>query len=253
VKVFALSLGGQRLEDFKQEMAAQWHDDYVIVTQPKSLDKNWKKGNKDPSFQSDYPISRGEASCTRAHLAFAWELKASGEDCALVAEDDASFLLSSYWPVSLRDLCDGMSKFDPKWTTLQVYQDGSRVRGAKLTGLKIDTYPEGVWGTVAYLATQKWADDMIRLSHNNTRLMKADFMSEYGVADSALYHYKGANEYLVTPGLFFPNNVAHGTTVVASGKSRDLMHMGIADKIIGAMLMDAGNNLAFPGKRKSHP
>ena len=61
-----MSLGGPRLEDFKQQMAAQRHDDYVIVTQPKSLDKNWKKGNKDPSFQSDYPISWGEASVTLA-------------------------------------------------------------------------------------------------------------------------------------------------------------------------------------------
>lgn len=222
VPLYVLTLGGQRFEQFKKEMEAEHHP-FTVVPQSKK------------PLQSDYPSTRnkGVLGCTRAHLSFAQELLKRGDKCAVVAEDDASFAMSAHWPESLKDLCDRMFKKDPNWTTLTLYAHNAR---APPNGhVDIVRYTEGTWGTVAYMATQRWAKIMTKLSHDNTRLMRSEIGSRYGTADSAVYAFKGSAGYVLHPNYVFPNNVETGSAVEAGhavGKGRNDLHLRTGIQVV---------------------
>merc|ERR1712166_841354 len=195
VPLYVVTLGGHRFEMFKKEMEAEKHP-FTLVPQSKR------------PLETDYPEPKGSAGvmgCTRAHFSFAQMLLKRGDRCAVVAEDDACFALSPHWPVSLSDLCDKMFQKDPKWTTLTLYSSDIKSK-PKSGGFGIYKYTEGTWGTVAYLATQRWTKIMVALSKNNTRLMRSEIQSKYGTADSAVYAFKGSSGYVLYPDYVFPNN-----------------------------------------------
>ena len=215
VPLYVLTLGGKRFEQFKKEMQAEHHP-FTVVPQSKK------------PLQSDYPHikNKGVLGCTRAHLSFAQELLKRGDKCAVVAEDDASFALSAHWPESLKDLCNRMFKKDSNWTTLTLYAHNAKVPPSG--HVHIVRYTEDTWGTVAYMATQRWARIMTDLSRGNTRLMRSEIGSKYGTADSAVYAFKGSAGYVLHPNYVFPNNVDTRSAVEtqhAVGKGRNNLHL----------------------------
>lgn len=205
------------MEQFKKEMAVEGQHFVVVPQSNRPLD-------------SDYPELKdaGVMKCTRAHLSFAQELMRRGDECAVVAEDDATFALSAYWPLSLKDLCSRMFQQDPNWTTLTLYSSDRNV--PKEGSIEIRKYTEGTWGTVSYLATKRWAEIVMRLSHNNTRLMKSEIGSRYGSSDSSMYAFKGSSGYVLRPSYVFPNNVRVGSIVHNGTKSsieRNNIHLSV--------------------------
>jgi len=225
VPVYVLTLGGKRKAQILKELKLEGVTDYVIVEQPTT------------TLKHDYPISKSQLGCTSAHIAFALALsKANDLDCAVVVEDDASFALSSFWPFSLRELCNRMFERDPEWTTLMLYSsDTSQPHEAHAVSVR--KYTEGTWGTVSYLATSKWADKIIGLTQSNTRMMKSEIGSLYGTADSVLYAFRGSSGYVLHPNYVFPNNAVVTTTVQQGGESsesRDSSHIAGANSLIEA-------------------
>lgn len=227
VPVYVLTLGGERQKLIEKELHHE-QVNFTIVTQPPVLPANWEANMESEIFHTDYPIDKGEAGCTRAHVAFAGELLKAGHRCGLVLEDDASLSLSPYWPLSLSELCDTMFQHDPKWTTLKIYVDSSHYESRSGCAFELVKFKQPNYGTVAYLATQAWAQRLLNITHNNTRLFQNEVQSDFGVADSAIYGFHGERGYVLTTGLVYPNNIAH-TSVVRSTEDHDLLdHLNIA-------------------------
>eukprot|EP00658_Telonema_sp_P-2_P077881 TRINITY_DN7154_c0_g1_i3.p1 TRINITY_DN7154_c0_g1~~TRINITY_DN7154_c0_g1_i3.p1 ORF type:complete len:388 (-),score=46.65 TRINITY_DN7154_c0_g1_i3:155-1318(-) len=195
VPVYVLSLGGERLAQFAREMKAERQPSFVRVPQP-PRDDGWK---------SDYAISQKDGWGTKAHIAAAQELLRRGDSCAMVAEDDATFGMSPHWPLSLRELCDMMFAKDPDWTAVALYS--TEMRTPESGKVQVRKHTHRTFGGVAYLATQRWARLLVRVTANNTRLMKREVGSSYGIADSVIYHMKNSSAWVLRPVYVFPNNV----------------------------------------------
>ncbi len=217
VPVYVLSLGGARLRLFEEEMAAEKQDFKVV---------NVSLGSMLRTDYVEHVQEPGLIGCTIAHLAFAKQLALEGHRCALVVEDDARFGLSTYWPVALHELCNTMHQRDPEWTTLMLYSSDTGVpAGAK--GIEIRRYTDGLWGTVSYLATRRWALNLMRLTGNGTRLMHEEVGARYGMADSVMYQCRGCSAYALRPNYVFPDNLEAGTQVgpVSESLARDELHI----------------------------
>jgi GR25 family glycosyltransferase involved in LPS biosynthesis len=222
VPVFVLSLGGERQKTMIQELKDEQVTDFIVVGQP-SVD-----------LLTDYPVKKSEVGCTRAHIAFAQSLLKKPEvDCAVVVEDDASFALTSHWPFSLREICNRMFENHDQWTTLMLYSSDRKLPNENHV-LSVTPYREGIWGTVAYLATQRWARLIVNITANNTRLFKKEIGSKYGTADSSVYAFKGAKGYILRPNFVFPNNLVAKSTI--GNQKRDKRHIGVANELLKVSL-----------------
>ena len=216
VPVYVLSLGGARLRSFEEEMVEEKQHFEVV------------DASLNPTIRTDYVgHGPGVIGCTMAHLAFAKQLALDGHRCALVAEDDARFGLSTYWPVALHELCDSMDRRDPEWTTLMLYSSDTGVPAQEADGIEIRRYTDGLWGAASYLATRRWALNLMRLTGNGTRLMREEVGARYGVADSVVYQCRGCSAYALRPNYVFVDNLEAATQVgpVTESSARDDLHI----------------------------
>ena len=153
-------------------------------------------------FRTNYPISRNEIGCTRAHVS-ALISQARAASCFLIVEDDADLSLMWMWPLSLHEICEKMTQHDPLWNTLQLYASGTR-KPARGT-LTVSKFKEGTWGTVAYLATPLTGKSLLHYTVNNTLLLKHNIRSKWGTADSVVYNYLNSHGYTLSPSYIYLN------------------------------------------------
>jgi len=224
VPVYVLSMGGERLRRFAAEMATE-NQTYQLVN-TSVLTK----------LRTDFHEPESAIACTRAHLAFAERMVRDGHRCALVAEDDASFKMSIYWPVTPREMCDRMDTEDPEWTTLMLYSSDTRAPDSY--PFEVQRHSHSLWGTVSYMATRRWALSMMRLTGNATRLMRDEIGTTHGVADVVAYECKGCSAWVARPSFVFPNNLDYGTQVGQTSERawRDGQHIGIALRTVRTSL-----------------
>ena len=88
---------------------------------------------------------------------------------------------------------------------------------------------------MAYLATQRWAARILTVTHNNTRMLRKEVGSLYGLTDSAMFNFRGAHGYVVQPNYVFPDNTQHGSQIGPNKKQVELKvdrdHLAVQDSL----------------------
>ena len=166
-----------------------------------------------PAYYDDHNgCTYAEVGCSLSHIKAAKFMYDNNWEYSLIIEDDAVFSLVDKWDKSLKEIAVELTKKDKDWTTCQLFWSKRRdppseyeTEYEKIIG----TYKTQGVGTVAYLLSRRGAKiikDIKNLNSKENLSPKAyNKFNPKMVADTLIYNFNGAKNYIYYPRLFQVN------------------------------------------------
>lgn len=156
------------------------------------------------TFKKYYNNSKEELGCTLSHLKAIYTAYLRGDQYALIAEDDLSFVLYPYWPVDLNYVINNAPK---DWTIISIYGHECKTYGEPY--IKFDL-KNACYSTVSYIINRVGMERIL-VDILKNRIIDFDPVSYYNppetlAADIMIYYRaRGAYNFLEFP-LVIPFN-----------------------------------------------
>lgn len=165
-----------------------------------------------PAYYDDHNgCTYAEVGCSLSHIKAAKFMYDNNWEYSLIIEDDAVFSLVDKWDKSLKEIAYELTKKDKDWTTCQLFWSKRRnppreyeTEYEKITG----TYKTQGVGCVAYLLSRRGAEIIKGIKNLNSKENLSPQAYKFNpkmVADTLIYNFNGAKNYIYYPRLFQVN------------------------------------------------
>lgn len=181
-------------------------------------------------FINDYPtLSKGEIGCILSHFVAIKTAYKDDQDIAMICEDDISFDTIGLIP-NLKDICNDAPD---DWEILQLVSD-KKTNDKTIKYIKREKY--GSVSAACYLINRKGMKKLLDVITDKNTLKIKQISEDYPPLGLTYdYIYTIVNTYIVTPSLFFVNNLDLESTI---HKDHTEIHLNWTLDIIKTLIKD---------------